>query len=95
MSKLGVWSSFVKPPIWKSENDGRLLRVPERLGGGDLHRLVVGDDDAEVAAPPEVDRRDRDADDQRELRGLPEEILVPAAEDVPARDAEDHDRRPS
>ena len=21
MSKLGVWSSCVKPPIWKSEND--------------------------------------------------------------------------
>ena len=34
---------------------GRLLRVPERLGGGDLHRLDVGDGDAELAAEDELD----------------------------------------
>ncbi len=71
----------------------RLARVPLRLGRGDLHRLVVGHHDADLAADPEVHRRDRDADDQRELRSVPEELLVPPADEVPAGDAEDHDRR--
>ena len=39
----------------------RLLRVPERLGRGDLHRLHVGDGDAELAAEDELDARDRAA----------------------------------
>ena len=88
MSKLGVWSSSLKPPIWKSENAARLLGVPQRLGRGDLHRLVVGDDDAEVAAEPEVHRGDRHEDDQRQLGGVPEDLDVPAAQEVPAGDPE-------
>ena len=39
IENVGVWSSSVKPPIWKSENAARLRSVPQRLGGGDLHRL--------------------------------------------------------
>ena len=80
MSKLGVWSSWEKPPIWKSENEAGCSRVPERLGGGDLHRLVVGRDDPEVAAEPEVEAGDRHEDDQRQLRRATEELDVATAQ---------------
>jgi hypothetical protein len=76
MSKAGVWSSSEKPPIWKS----------------DLHRLVVGDDDPEVAPHGEIHRRHGDGDDQRQLRGLAEELNVATAQEVPAGNAE-HEHR--
>ena len=72
---------------------GRLLRVPERLGGGDLHRLGVGDGDAELAPDPELDERDGQRDDDRELRRAAEDLDVPALQQVPAGDAEHEEAR--
>ena len=72
---------------------GRLLGVPERLGGGDLHRLHVGGGDAELAPDAELDERDGQRDDDRELRRAPEDVDVPAPQEVPARDAEDEEAR--
>ncbi len=90
MSNDGVWSSSVKPPIWKSENAGGLLGLPQRLRRGDLHRLGVGDRDPELAADPELDERDGEEDDDRDLRRAAEEVDVASPQHVPARDAE-HD----
>jgi hypothetical protein len=58
-----------------------------------LHRLVVGDDDADMAADSEVHGEIGTPDDQRELGCAPEELLIAAAKQVPAGDAEDHDGR--
>ena len=65
-----------------------LLGVPQRLGRGDLHRLVLGRIDAEVTAEPEIYRRNGQQNDQSELRRAPKELDVAAADEVPARDSE-------
>ena len=67
---------------------GRLLGVPERLGRCDLHRLHVGGGDAELAADDELYAREREDDDDRELRRVAEELDVSPPQQVPAGHAE-------
>ena len=68
-----------------------LAGVPLRFAGRDLHRLQLGDEDAEVATEPQVHGRHRDEHDQCQLRRGLERLHVPAPGEVPAADAE-HDR---
>ena len=53
---VGV-SSSLPPPIWNSENEHGWQVVPLRLGRGDLHRLVLVLDDAELAADHHAEER--------------------------------------
>ena len=55
IEKLGVWSDSVKPPIWKSENE-QLEHVFHCASDAAIFiGCSVGDEDAEMAAEPEVD----------------------------------------
>ena len=76
MSNDGVWSSSREAADLEERERGGLLGVPQRLRRGDLHRLGVGDRDAELAADPELDERDGEQDDDRDLRRAAEEVDV-------------------
>ena len=92
IAKAGVSSSSENPPNWTSEKPHGSQRVPLRLRSGDLHALRARHRLAEAVADHELQQRDRHGDDERELRGLAEEVDVVAAQEVPAADAEHHDR---
>ena len=61
---VGV-SSLLPPPIWNAENEHGWQVVPLRLGGRDLHRLVRGLDDAELAADDQLQQDRRHQHDER------------------------------
>ena len=68
----------------------RLAGVPVGLGGGDLHRLVVGLVDAEPAADRELQHGRDGEHEQAKLRAAAEQLHVLAAAHVPGRHGEQH-----
>ena len=95
MSNDGVWSSSVKPPIWKSENPAG-CSVSQSAS---VAAIFIGC--ASVTATPNSlptpswTNVTGQPDDDRELRRAAEDVDVAAAQQVPAGDAEHEERRRS
>ena len=66
--------------------------VPERFGGGDLHRLVRAFDDAELAAHEQIEGDARQKDHERDDRRAAERLDLVLATEVPGGHGEHHRR---
>jgi hypothetical protein len=83
MISVGVLS------LERRERAGLAVR-PLSLGGGDLHRLVLVLDHAELVADRQLDDDRGDQDDQRQLGGAMERIDVLSLAQVPRGHGQHH-----
>ena len=60
MILLGSWSELLQPPVCAAENEQGEQVSHCAFHRRDLHRLVLGLDDAEVAADDEGEDRERE-----------------------------------
>ncbi len=84
--------SFLPPPIWNAENEQGWQLFPLRLGRGDLDRLVLGLDFAELVADEQLQDDHRQQHDHRDPRGEGEGLDLVSLADLPGRDREHHER---